>query len=103
MKAFYTQKTNFLPEECPAFLDYFTLQDCLPRDSVNQALKKGEERKWENRADKSGKKKGIVERSKCVRMERGEEVFAGIPSPVTAEGSGHNGQSPGMAKQAGLW
>ncbi|KAK4826318.1 hypothetical protein QYF61_007403 [Mycteria americana] len=26
-------------QECPAFLDSFALQDCLPRDSVNQAPK----------------------------------------------------------------
>jgi len=26
-------------EECPAFLDCFALQDCLPRVSVNQAPK----------------------------------------------------------------
>ncbi|GAB0209308.1 mitochondrial enolase superfamily member 1 [Grus japonensis] len=27
---------DFLLEECPAFLDPFALQDCLPRDSLNQ-------------------------------------------------------------------
>lgn len=58
MQAFFNQKIDFLPEECPAFLDYFTLQDCLPRDSGNQPLKKGEEIKWENGEDKSREQKG---------------------------------------------
>ncbi|KAK4827238.1 hypothetical protein QYF61_015685 [Mycteria americana] len=31
-----------LTEECPAFLDPFVLQDCLPRDSVNQSPKQAQ-------------------------------------------------------------
>lgn len=30
---------DFLPEECPNFLDCFSIQDCLPKDSISHSTK----------------------------------------------------------------